>query len=94
MYDIVARQELAPVTKLLEVRAPEISRKARAGQFVILRVVEEGERIPLTLADFDRERGTITLIFQEVGKTTYRLGLLYGRLAGQPHRASGQSERD
>lgn len=76
MYDIVAKEELAPVTKLVEVRAPEIARKGRAGQFVILRVVEEGERIPLTLADLDREKGTVTLIFQEVGKTTYHLGTL------------------
>ena len=76
MYEIVAQEELAPVTKLIEVRAPEIARKARAGQFAILRVTEEGERIPLTFADFDREKGTVTLIFQEVGKTTYHLGTL------------------
>ena len=76
MYEIVAKEELAPVTKLIEVRAPEIAQKCRAGQFAILRVVEEGERIPLTFADFDRERGTVTLIFQEVGKTTYHLGTL------------------
>ena len=83
MYEIVATEELAPVTKVIEVRAPEIAHKCRAGQFVILRVVEEGERIPLTFADFDREKGTITLIFQEVGKTTYHLGTLEvgGRLA-------------
>ena len=76
MYEIVDKEELAPVTKLVKVRAPEIARKGRAGQFVILRVVEEGERIPLTLADFDRAEGTVTLIFQEVGKTTYHLGTL------------------
>lgn len=74
MYEIVAREELAPVTKLLEIRAPVVARKAQAGQFVIVRVHEEGERIPLTIADYDRERGTITLVFQEVGKTTMHLG--------------------
>ena len=76
MYEVVAKEELAPVTKLIEVHAPEIARKCRAGQFAILRVVEEGERIPLTFADFDREKGTVILIFQEVGKTTYHLGTL------------------
>jgi len=76
VYEIVAKEELAPVTKLIEVYAPEVARKCRAGQFAILRVVEEGERIPLTFADFDREKGTVTLIFQEVGKTTYHLGTL------------------
>jgi ferredoxin--NADP+ reductase len=76
VYEIIAREELAPVTKLIEVRAPEIARKCRAGQFAILRVVEEGERIPLTFADFNQEKGTVTLIFQEVGKTTAHLGTL------------------
>jgi len=76
VYEIVAKEELAPVTKLIEVRAPNIARRCRAGQFAILRVAEEGERIPLTFADFDREQGTVTLIFQEVGKTTYHLGTL------------------
>jgi ferredoxin--NADP+ reductase len=76
VYEIVAKQQLAPVTKLVEVQAPAIARKCRAGQFCILRVAEEGERIPLTFADFDREQGTVTLIFQEVGKTTRHLGML------------------
>jgi ferredoxin--NADP+ reductase len=76
VYEIVAKEQLAPVTKLVEVRAPAIAQKCRAGQFAIVRVTEEGERIPLTFADFDRERGTVTLIFQEVGKTTYHLGTL------------------
>lgn len=73
MYEILRRQDLAPVTKLFEVRAPMIARKAKAGQFVILRANEEGERIPLTIADFDADRGTLTLIFQVVGKTTMLL---------------------
>ena len=74
MYDIVVKEDLAPVSKLLEVVAPEIARKAKPGQFVIVRVDQEGERVPLTIADFDRVNGTLTMIFQEVGKTTKQLG--------------------
>ncbi len=74
MYEIVNREDLAPVTKLIEVKAPLVARKAQAGQFVIIRVYQKGERIPLTIADFDREEGTLTLIFQEVGKSTMLLG--------------------
>ncbi|MGQ9586492.1 MAG: sulfide/dihydroorotate dehydrogenase-like FAD/NAD-binding protein [Anaerolineae bacterium] len=76
MYPIVAREDLAPVTKLFVVKAPRVASKARAGQFVILRVDEQGERIPLTIADFDGEEGTITIIFQVVGKTTKQLSLM------------------
>ena len=76
MYEILTKEDLAPVTKLLVVAAPEVARKARAGQFVIVRVSEEGERIPLTIADYDRDEGAITLIFQEVGKTTMHLGAM------------------
>ncbi|HIC94963.1 MAG TPA: sulfide/dihydroorotate dehydrogenase-like FAD/NAD-binding protein [Anaerolineae bacterium] len=76
MYEILAKESLAPVTKLMVVSAPEVARKAKAGQFVIVRVVEEGERVPLTIADYDREEGTITIVFQEVGKTTMHLGTL------------------
>ncbi len=76
MYEIVAKEDLAPVTKLFEVRAPTVAHKARAGQFVIVRIDEEGERIPLTIADYDRERGTITLVVQEVGKTTMQMGAM------------------
>jgi ferredoxin--NADP+ reductase len=67
---------MSPVIKLMEIEAPEVAAKARAGQFIILRIDEEGERIPLTIADFDRSRGTITTIFQEVGYTTRRLGTM------------------
>jgi len=74
MYEIVERQELAPRIKLFKVEAPEIARKARPGQFIILRIDEIGERIPLTIADFDADQGNITIIFQEVGKTTALLG--------------------
>ena len=76
MYRITAREDLAPVTKLLKIEAPEVARKAQPGQFVIVRVDECGERIPLTIADFDRDTGEITLVFQEVGKTTKLLGTL------------------
>lgn len=76
MYRIVAKQELAPTIKLFRVEAPAVAAKARAGQFIILRIDEQGERIPLTIADFDREEGTITTIFQEVGYTTRALGKL------------------
>jgi len=76
VYEILAKEDLAPVTKLMVIQAPEVARKAQPGQFVIVRVCEEGERIPLTFADFDRWTGTVTLIFQEVGKSTMHLGTL------------------
>lgn len=76
MYKIIHREDLAPSLKKFVVEAPMIARRAQPGQFVILRVHEQGERIPLTIADFDREEGTITLVFQEVGKTTRMLGNL------------------
>jgi ferredoxin--NADP+ reductase len=74
VYRITAREDLSPVTKLFKVEAPEVARKAKAGQFVIVRIDEEGERVPLTMADYDRQSGEITLVFQEVGKTTKQLG--------------------
>jgi ferredoxin--NADP+ reductase len=76
LYEILYREDLAPVSKLLIVQAPLVARKARAGQFVVIRVNEKGERIPLTIADFDRGEGTLTLIFQEVGKSTMLLGTM------------------
>jgi len=76
VYPIAKKERLAPEVLLLEVEALQIARKAEAGQFMILRVDEPGERIPLTLADWDAERGTITLIFQEVGVSTVKLGML------------------
>ncbi|HHU86301.1 MAG: sulfide/dihydroorotate dehydrogenase-like FAD/NAD-binding protein [Pelotomaculaceae bacterium] len=76
MYRIVNKEVLAPDISLIEIKAPLVAGKAKAGQFVILRLWEGGERIPLTIADFDRERGTITCVFQEVGKTTRQLGTL------------------
>jgi len=76
MYRIVKKKVLNPDVKLMVVDAPFVARKAEPGQFVILRVNETGERIPLTIADYDREKGTVTIIFQEVGKTTKLLGTL------------------
>lgn len=76
MYDVVEKQTLTPVTKLYAIEAPDVARKVQPGQFVILRVNEKGERIPLTVANFDREAGTITMVVQEVGKTTKLLGTL------------------
>jgi len=76
MFKIVRKEVLNSSVKLMEIDAPHIARKAEPGQFIILRVNEEGERIPLTIADFDREKGTVTIIFQEVGKTTKLLGTL------------------
>jgi len=76
VYRITAREDLSPVTKLFKVEAPEVARKAKAGQFVIIRIDEQGERVPLTVADYDRQSGEITLVFQEVGKTTKQLGTM------------------
>lgn len=69
-YEIVARDDFSDVTYALELRHPRMARAARPGQFVIVMSHPEGERIPLTIADFDAERGTITLVIQAVGKTT------------------------
>jgi ferredoxin--NADP+ reductase len=76
VYQIVAKETLTPVTKLFVISAPEVARKAEAGQFVVLRVHEKGERVPLTIADYDREAGTITIVVQEIGKSTKLLGTL------------------
>jgi ferredoxin--NADP+ reductase len=76
MYRIVAKKELAQKIKLIEVYAPEIAKKAQAGQFVIVRVDDKGERFPLTLVDWNAVKGTITLIFLEVGVSTEKLGTL------------------
>lgn len=76
MYPIMTRRSLNPTVTLLEIYAPRVARKARAGQFVILRVDEQGERIPLTVAGYDPERGTVRVIFQIVGATTKKLDAL------------------
>ncbi|TFG11136.1 sulfide/dihydroorotate dehydrogenase-like FAD/NAD-binding protein [Candidatus Thorarchaeota archaeon] len=76
MYEIVKKRVLNPVTKMMVVSAPDVARVCKPGQFVMIRVNETGERIPLTVANFDRENGTVTIVYQEVGKTTKLLGTL------------------
>ncbi|MBO5277652.1 MAG: sulfide/dihydroorotate dehydrogenase-like FAD/NAD-binding protein [Clostridia bacterium] len=73
MYQIVGKKSLNPTVTQMEILAPFVAKKALAGQFIILRVDEDGERIPLTVAGYDREKGTVTIIFQIVGATTERL---------------------
>jgi ferredoxin--NADP+ reductase len=76
MYPIVEKKVLSENVKLLKIKAPLVAKKAQAGQFIILRIDEKGERIPLTVADADPKKGTVTIIFLEVGKTTRQLGTL------------------
>lgn len=76
MYKIVRKRCLNPTVTLMEVEAPFVAKKAEPGQFIILRVDENGERIPLTVADYDREKGTVTIIFQIVGGSTIHLNSL------------------
>jgi len=76
MYAILEKKELAPKIKLLKISAPTIAKKAKAGQFVIIRIDEKGERFPLTLADWEPKKGTITIVFLEVGASTTKLGTL------------------
>ncbi len=70
MFKIIKKKVLNPQVSLMEIAAPEVAKKAMPGQFIILRVNDDGERIPLTVADYNREKGTITIIFQVVGATT------------------------
>ena len=76
MFKIIRKKRLNPTVTLMDIQAPLIARKAEPGQFIILRVDEAGERIPLTIADYDREKGTVTIIFQIVGATTEKLNHL------------------
>ncbi len=76
MYKILLRQDLVPNIHLFKIAAPNVAKKAQAGQFVVIRVDEKGERIPLTIADWDREEGSITIVFMEVGTTTHKLAML------------------
>ena len=73
MYRIVKKEALKPTVTLYEIEAPMVAKKAEPGQFIILRVDENGERIPITIHDFDREKGTVTIIVQTIGATTERL---------------------
>jgi NAD(P)H-flavin reductase len=76
MYEIVNKKDLAPGIHLLEIKAPLIAKRAKAGQFVMLMTDDKGERIPLTMADWNPEKGTVTIIAMEAGKTTMQLGTL------------------
>ena len=76
MFKIVRKKELNSAVTLLEIEAPYVAKKAKAGQFIIFRIDEEGERVPLTISGYDREKGTVTIIFQKVGLTTKMLGML------------------
>ena len=74
MYQILKKRRLSSNVVLLVIDAPYVAKKAEPGQFIILRVDAEGERIPLTISEYDREKGTITIVVQEVGATTIKLG--------------------
>jgi ferredoxin--NADP+ reductase len=76
LYQTLERQDLAPKIHLFKVAAPKVAGKAQAGQFVIIRIDDSGERIPLTIADWDRKEGSITIVFMEAGASTYRLAQL------------------
>ena len=76
MYKILNKKNLAPAIKEFLISSPEIARKAQPGQFVVVRIDERGERIPLTIADYERNKGTITIVIQEAGKSTCQLGRL------------------
>lgn len=73
MFEILEKRSLNPTVTLMRINAPKVAKKAEPGQFIILRTDEDGERIPLTIADFDRESGSVTIIFQIVGATTEKL---------------------
>ncbi len=76
MYKIVGKKELNSSVTMMEIEAPFVAKKARAGQFIIFRIDEQGERVPLTIAGYDREKGTVSIIFQKVGFSTNALGNL------------------
>ena len=76
MYKILHREDLTPDIHLYKFHAPEVARKARPGQFIVIRIDERGERIPLTVADWDEKEGSVTVVCMEVGTTTQRLATL------------------
>ena len=75
MYKILKKEELNPTVTMMDIYAPFVAKKAEPGQFIILRVDENGERIPLTIAGYDREKGSVKIIFQIVGATTKKLNM-------------------
>ncbi|MBO6292132.1 MAG: sulfide/dihydroorotate dehydrogenase-like FAD/NAD-binding protein [Selenomonas sp.] len=76
MFKILKKEEWSPSVFAMEIEAPRVARKAKAGQFIVLRVDEEGERIPLTIADFNRETGAVLIVFQVIGASTMKLAAL------------------
>jgi len=76
MYKILQKQDLVPNIHLFKIEAPAVAKKARPGQFVVIRIDEKGERIPVTVADWDEKEGSVTIVFMEVGTTTRRLATL------------------
>ncbi len=76
MYKILLREELVPRVHLYRIEAPAVAKKAQAGQFIMIRIDERGERIPLTIADWDRDEGSVTVVVMEIGTTTQRLATL------------------
>jgi NAD(P)H-flavin reductase len=76
VYEILLRDDLVPQIHLFKLKAASVARKAQAGQFVIIRIDEQGERIPLTIADWNHDEGSVSVVFMEVGTTTHRLALL------------------
>lgn len=98
MYKIVCKKELNSAVTYMEIEAPFVARKAKAGQFIIFRVDDKSERVPLTIAGYDREKGTVAIIFQKVGLSTELLGSMnegdyiqdIRRSPWQAHRCGGQ----
>ena len=76
MFKILRKEELSPNVYAMDIEAPRVAKKAQAGQFIVLRVDEKGERIPLTIADFDREKGKILIVFQVIGASTMQLAAM------------------
>ena len=95
MYKIITKKPLNDSVVQMEIDAPLVANKAKAGQFIILRVDEDGERIPLTVAGTDKEKGTVKIIFQIVGGTTMKLAALKcGRVYSGFRRTFGKGDRD
>jgi ferredoxin--NADP+ reductase len=76
LYKILLRQDLVPNVHLFKIEAPAVARKAQAGQFIVIRVDDKGERIPLTIADWNAKEGSVSVVFMEVGTTTRDLARL------------------
>ena len=79
MYPILKAEKLADKIYLMEVKAPRVAKSCQPGEFVIVKMDEAGERIPLTICDYNREEGTITIVFQTVGASTEKMSALTGR---------------